>query len=233
MISLSAVIESYLIASSDGVSSAQILELLQARYSQAHEELETAPAALQTALKEEIDNLKEVTIERIDELIAELNTYYDSSGRSFHIVDTAFGWKIYTTPVMAPYLEHLHPTPRASKLSQPALETLAIIAYRQPITKAAIEAVRGVSSDGMVQKLTEAELISIAGRADLPGRPLLYETTEFFYEHFGVKSISDLPNSEELRNMAWPTQEKARSEDQQMQLGEFHQRQLEEKSEEE
>ena len=86
----------------------------------------------------------------------------------------------------------------------------------------------------MVQKLLDAELVHISGRADLPGRPLLYETTEFFYEHFGVKSIADLPNSTELRNMAWPTQEeeKQAEEDQQMQLGEFHQRRLEEESEE-
>jgi len=135
---------------------------------------------------------------------------------------------------MAPYLEHLYPTPRASKLSQPALETLAIIAYRQPVTKASIESVRGVSSDGMVQKLLEAELIETSGRADLPGRPRLYSTTAFFFEHFGVKSIEDLPNSAELRNMAWPTQEQAKEEDDpQMQLGEFHQRQLEEQQDEE
>ncbi|MEI6606865.1 MAG: SMC-Scp complex subunit ScpB, partial [Verrucomicrobiota bacterium] len=82
--------------------------------------------------------------------------------------------------------------------------TLAIIAYRQPITKAAIEAVRGVACDGMLQKLLDRDLIRIGGRADLPGRPLLYETTELFFEHFGIRSIDDLPNSTELRKVKLP-----------------------------
>jgi segregation and condensation protein B len=84
------------------------------------------------------------------------------------------------------------------------METLAIIAYRQPITKAAIEAVRGVACDGMIQKLLDRDLIRIGGRADLPGRPLLYETTELFFEHFGIRSIDDLPNASELRKVKLP-----------------------------
>ena len=84
------------------------------------------------------------------------------------------------------------------------METLAIIAYRQPITKAAIEAVRGVSCDGMIQKLLDRDLIRIGGRADLPGRPLLYQTTELFFEHFGINTIDDLPNAAELRRVKLP-----------------------------
>ena len=84
------------------------------------------------------------------------------------------------------------------------METLAIVAYRQPVTKASIEHVRGVSSDSILQKLLDRELIKIAGRADLPGRPLLYGTTDFFFEHFGIKSIDELPNSEELRAVELP-----------------------------
>ena len=84
------------------------------------------------------------------------------------------------------------------------METLAIIAYRQPITKAAIEAVRGVACDGMVQKLLDRDLIRIGGRAELPGRPLLYETTDLFFEHFGIRSIDDLPNATELRKVKLP-----------------------------
>jgi segregation and condensation protein B len=84
------------------------------------------------------------------------------------------------------------------------METLAIIAYRQPITKAAIEAVRGVSCDGMIQKLLDRDLIRIGGRADLPGRPLLYLTTDLFFEHFGINSIDDLPNASELRRIKLP-----------------------------
>jgi segregation and condensation protein B len=89
-------------------------------------------------------------------------------------------------------------------MSGPAMETLAIIAYRQPITKAAIEAVRGVACDGMLQKLLDRDLIRIGGRAELPGRPLLYETTDLFFEHFGIRSIDDLPNAAELRKMKLP-----------------------------
>jgi segregation and condensation protein B len=84
------------------------------------------------------------------------------------------------------------------------METLAIIAYRQPITKAAIEAVRGVACDGMIQKLLDRDLIRIGGRAELPGRPLLYETTDVFFEHFGIRSIDDLPNANELRKVKLP-----------------------------
>ena len=89
-------------------------------------------------------------------------------------------------------------------MSGPAMETLAIIAYRQPITKAAIEAVRGVACDGMIQKLLDRDLIRIGGRAELPGRPLLYETTDLFFEHFGIRSIDDLPNATELRKVKLP-----------------------------
>jgi segregation and condensation protein B len=84
------------------------------------------------------------------------------------------------------------------------METLAIIAYRQPVTKAAIEAVRGVSCDGMLQKLLDRDLVRIGGRAELPGRPLLYETTELFFEHFGIRSIDELPNANELRRVKLP-----------------------------
>jgi segregation and condensation protein B len=89
------------------------------------------------------------------------------------------------------------------------METLAIIAYRQPITKAAIEAVRGVACDGMIQKLLDRDLIRIGGRAELPGRPLLYETTDLFFEHFGIRSIDDLPNASELRKVKLPDPETA------------------------
>jgi segregation and condensation protein B len=84
------------------------------------------------------------------------------------------------------------------------METLAIIAYRQPVTKSALEAVRGVSCDGMLQKLLDRELVKISGRADLPGRPLLYATTELFLEHFGITDIEELPNIGELRKVELP-----------------------------
>ena len=98
----------------------------------------------------------------------------------------------------------LFPPPKRARLSAPALETLAIIAYRQPITRADVEAVRGVNIDGVLQTLMEHGLVKIAGRAEVPGRPLLYETTQFFLDHFGLRSLDELPNVEELRKRELP-----------------------------
>ena len=91
--------------------------------------------------------------------------------------------------------------PRPPKLSHPALETLAIIAYRQPITRAEIEQIRGVAVDGVVQTLVERELIEVCGEAEAPGRPRLYGTTQFFLEHFGLKGLDELPAADELRRI--------------------------------
>ena len=96
------------------------------------------------------------------------------------------------------------PAPKPARLSAPALETLAIIAYRQPITRADVEAVRGVNIDGVLQTLMERGLVKIAGRAEIPGRPLLYETTQFFLDHFGLRNLDELPNVEELRRRHLP-----------------------------
>ncbi len=231
---LSTVIESILIATSDALDSQKILDLLHERLKQAKEELVACieeEESEKEALENEINTLESLSLEKVNELIRELNAYYEEAGRSFQILDTAFGWKIYTRPEYATVLSHLFPEAKTQKLSQPAMETLAIIAYRQPITKASIEAVRGVSSDGMVQRLLDAEFVRIAGRSELPGRPLLYETTKFFYEHFGVKSIDDLPNNQELRNMAWPAtaaENDAAGQPKQMALDEFSERKIEE-----
>jgi segregation and condensation protein B len=92
-----------------------------------------------------------------------------------------------------------------ARLTPPSLETLAIVAYRQPITRADIEAVRGVAVDGVLQNLMERGLVKIGGRAEVPGRPLLYETTQFFLEHFGLRDLDELPNAEELRTRYLPT----------------------------
>lgn len=137
--------------------------------------------------------------------LAELKTDYLHAGHAFQLVEQVNGWQLNTQPPYAVWVRQLFPEGKPSRLSPPALETLAIIAYRQPITKADIEAVRGVAVDGMIQKLLDASLIRIAGRAEVPGRPLLYETTQFFLEHFGLKSLDELPNSTELRQIKLPT----------------------------
>lgn len=148
--------------------------------------------------------LGKVSDSQVLDALAELAAGYARDGRAFTLAERASGWRIFTRAEYGPWVRGLFPERRPHRLSQPALETLAIIAYRQPITKAAVEAVRGVSIDGPLQKLLDQNIIRIAGRADLPGRPLLYETTDLFFEHFGIRSVDDLPNASELRRVALP-----------------------------
>jgi segregation and condensation protein B len=118
--------------------------------------------------------------------------------------ESAAGWQLVTRASFAPWLRQLFPENRQARLSAPAMETLAIIAYRQPITRADMEAVRGVAVDGVLQTLLDRNLVRIAGRSEIAGRPLLYETTQFFMDHFGLKNLDDLPNASELRRVALP-----------------------------
>jgi segregation and condensation protein B len=124
--------------------------------------------------------------------------------RAFQLIEKADGWQLATDPKYAPWVRQLFPAPKPARLSAPALETLAIIAYRQPMTRADVEAVRGVNIDGVLQTLMERGLVKIAGRAEIPGRPLLYETTQFFLDHFGLRNLDELPNVEELRTRHLP-----------------------------
>ena len=114
-------------------------------------------------------------------------------------MEKAEGWQLVSDPTYAPWVRQLFPAAKPIRLTPPSLETLAIIAYRQPITRADVEAVRGVAVDGVLQNLMERGLVKIAGRAEVPGRPLLYETTQFFLEHFGLRDLDELPNAEELK----------------------------------
>ncbi|MDA0813928.1 MAG: SMC-Scp complex subunit ScpB, partial [Verrucomicrobia bacterium] len=149
----------------------------------------------------------EVTEETVTKAIATLSARYEEQGHAFVLLERADGWRVFTNPSFSVWVRELFPGKKPSRLSPPALETLAIIAYRQPITKAGVEAVRGVSVDGVLQTLLDRNILRIAGRADLPGRPLLYETTDLFLEHFGIKSIDELPNAAELRAVKLPQPE--------------------------
>ncbi len=108
------------------------------------------------------------------------------------------GYRLQTDPACGPWLRNLLDLGKPTRLSRPALETLAIIAYRQPVSRSEIEGVRGVGVDAMLRTLLEMQLIKIAGRSELPGRPLLYGTTQLFLEHFGLKNVRDLPGIEQL-----------------------------------
>lgn len=131
--------------------------------------------------------------------LAALAAGYRQGDRSFELGETAAGWTLTTTAATAPWVRQLFPENRPARLSAPALETLAIIAYRQPLARSEVEAVRGVDAGGVVQTLLDRGLVRIAGRAELPGRPLLYATTPLFLEHFGLKDVNELPAFEELR----------------------------------
>jgi segregation and condensation protein B len=136
--------------------------------------------------------------------LEQLKIEYIQERRAFQIIEKAEGWQLVTDPVFVRWVRQLFPAPKPARLTAPALETLAIIAYRQPITRADVEAVRGVSIDGVLQTLMERGLVKIAGRAEIPGRPLLYETTQFFLDHFGLRTLDELPNVEELRKRYLP-----------------------------
>ncbi len=139
-----------------------------------------------------------VTEKRIREIVSRLNRDYENAGRAFRIQEVAGGYQMFTLPEFAPYVEQLFQSRQKSKLSQKALETLAIIAYKQPITRQEIEDIRGVNSDGIIRTLLARGLITIAGRAEAPGSPFLYKTTKTFLEYFGLNSLKDLPKLKEI-----------------------------------
>ncbi len=160
----------------------------------------------------ESDDLDMIAIgEASEEAIASqlnlIRAEYEQSGRAVQLTEGVSGWSFVTLPSTGDFVRQLYPESRPARLSGPALETLAIIAYRQPVTRADIEVVRGVAVDGVMQVLLDRSLVKIAGRAELPGRPLLYETTEYFLEHFGLKNTNDLPNVDELRRVDLPKAE--------------------------
>lgn len=137
--------------------------------------------------------------------LEQLKIEYIEQSRAFQLVEKAEGWQLVSDPAYAQWVRQLFPAAKPARLTPPSLETLAIVAYRQPITRADVEAVRGVAVDGVLQSLMERGLVKIAGRAEVPGRPLLYETTQFFLEHFGLRDLDELPNAEELRKRYLPS----------------------------
>jgi segregation and condensation protein B len=137
----------------------------------------------------------------LNSLIEELNSEYAETNRSFKIIKIAGGFAFATNREYAKYVGFLTTEKTKRRLSQSALETLALIAYKQPITKPEIEAIRGVSSDYMLSTLLEKKLIKIEGRAESIGRPLLYGTTDEFLKYFGLNSISDLPKPREIEDI--------------------------------
>ncbi len=143
----------------------------------------------------------EISNEIVNDIIDELNSEYEALGKSFKIIRMAGGYIFATKEEYSKYIGFLSSEKSKRKLSQAALETLAIIAYKQPITKPEIEAIRGVNSDYVITSLLEKNLITISGRAETIGRPLLYSTTKEFLIYFGLNSIQDLPKPREIEEI--------------------------------
>lgn len=129
-------------------------------------------------------------------LVEELMAHYESQARGLAIVEVGGGYRMVTRPELAPWLVRLARARTRVRLSRPALETLAIIAYKQPVSRPELDAVRGVNSDAVLDNLLERRLIRIGGRKEAPGRPFLYETTREFMVAFGLRDLSDLPKIE-------------------------------------
>ena len=158
--------------------------------------------------KEIINSIKEldgaeieVTEEDIEQTVNELNANYEQNGSAFTILRIAHGYVYATNSEHAKYVGYLSSEKSKRRLSQPALETLAIIAYKQPLTKPELETIRGVNSDYTLNTLLEKNLITIQGRAETVGRPLLYVTTDEFLKYFGLNTIVDLPKPREIEEI--------------------------------
>jgi segregation and condensation protein B len=147
-------------------------------------------------------SLKKVKEAQLTATLEELAKEHEAANRSYRLACVAGCWQFVTQPEFAPWLKALvgHKL-RPPRLSQPALETLSIIAYREPITRAEIEQVRGVTVDGVMQTLLERGLVEQVGRAEVVGRPMTYGTTSLFLEYFGLRSLEDLPAADELRRI--------------------------------
>lgn len=131
-------------------------------------------------------------------LLLEMGAAYDAGGSAFSLEEVAGGWQLLTRAAFAPYLARLHRRPERVRLSAAAMETLAVIAYRQPVLRTDVERIRGVACSEMIRALMERDLVRVAGRAEEPGSPLLYGTTTRFLAEFGLRSLKDLPTARDL-----------------------------------
>ena len=145
---------------------------------------------------------KKTPLDDIEAALQQLEQEHASAQRSYRLASVAGAWQFVSQPEYAPWIRALvGQRNRPGRLSQPALETLAIVAYRQPLTRAEIEQIRGVNVDGVIQTLLDRGLVEQVGRAEAPGRPATYGTTTVFLEYFGLRNLEDLPAADELRRV--------------------------------
>jgi len=145
----------------------------------------------------------------VREMVAELNRHYQENGHGLAIVEVAGGYQFATRAELGAWVRRYHRDRTTIRLSQAALEALAIIAFKQPVTRVEIDNIRGVSSTGVLQKLMELDLIRLVGRSEGVGRPMLFGTTKEFLIHFGLNSLADLPRPRELEELLAAGEQKA------------------------
>lgn len=156
-----------------------------------------------------LDNLDGAAVRKV---IEDLKSEYEQANRGIRIIEVAGGFQMMTAANFAPFLKKLFKERHVERLSKPALETLAIIAYKQPLTRIEIKLLRNVNVDGVMKSLEDKNLIRITGRKKSPGRPFVYGSTKQFLEYFGLKSLDDLPKMEDFSSMAAKVEEKAQEE---------------------
>ncbi len=200
---LKSVIKTLLFSTSSPLSVKNVQAVF-ARYHQQNngsgeeEEVEDAESGEDTRELRPEDVPSLVTATQIREAVDEINRELEERGDVCQVIEGHDGYRFVTRPEYGIWVRLLREDPRQMKLSQAALETLAIVAYRQPVTRAEMESIRGVSVDGAVNRLVERELVVVVGRADLPGRPIQYGTSEKFLEFVGIRSLEELPASDVL-----------------------------------
>ena len=183
------ILESLLIAAPKPLAAGELREIL-------------TRAASEEGAVEHVRSCHKLPVAQIEEALNALSQEHEAAGRSFRLLCVAGAWQFVTLPEFAPWLRaFVGVKNRPTKLSQPALESLAVIAYRQPVTRAEIEQIRGVAVDGVITTLKERGLIEEAGRAEVIGRPMRYATTSAFLEYFGLGSLGSLPAADELRRI--------------------------------
>ena len=140
----------------------------------------------------------------VSQMLETLQREFEQEGRGLHLAEIAGGFLLVTRPELAPYIKRLNKSKSTSKLSRSALETLAIISYKQPITRAEIEKIRGVETSGVLRTLLDQKLARILGRQEVPGRPILYGTSKQFLQRFGLRDLRDLPPLKEFQALGKP-----------------------------
>jgi segregation and condensation protein B len=155
---------------------------------------------------EQMKNVLSMDTSSVRKAVEELKSDYEQANRGIRIAEIAGGYQMITETSFAPFLKKLFKARHSERLSKPALETLAIVAYKQPLTKAEIQSLRNVNIDGVMKSLLEKNLIRITGRKKAPGRPFVFGTTRQFLEHFGLRSLEELPKIEDFQALAAKTE---------------------------